>query len=152
MATIRPATFHDLEALVPLFDGYRMFYGQASDPSGASAFLRERITRRESVLLLAIHEDGHDSSQAVGFTQLYPLFSSVRMARLWLLNDLFVAPDARRMGIARSLLDAAAAFARHEGAAGLMLETNPDNSAARALYASAGWHEENNQWYALSLS
>ena len=72
----------------------------------------------ESVVLLA-QRDG----VVVGFTQLYPIFSSVRTARTWLLNDLFVAEGARRFGVARALLDAAAAFAREQGAAGLMLET-----------------------------
>jgi GNAT superfamily N-acetyltransferase len=79
------------------------------------------------------------------------MFSSVRTARLWILNDLFVADDARRCGVARALLDAAAQFARDDGAAGLMLETGRDNAAARALYRAAGWQEDASQWYSLPL-
>jgi GNAT superfamily N-acetyltransferase len=112
----------------------------------AGDFLRERLTREESVVLLA-ERDG----AAVGFTQLYPLFSSVRTARLWLLNDLFVVESARRSGVARALLDAAADFARRDGACGLMLETGRDNVAARALYRAAGWNEDASQWYSLAL-
>ena len=143
--TIRRATVADLDALVPLFDAYRMFYAQASDPVRAREFLAQRLANGESAVLVA--ERG---PSAVGFTQLYPVFSSVRTARTWLLNDLFVVDGARRGGIARALLDAAAAFAREQGAAGLMLETTRDNAPARALYRAAGWNEDETQWYSLA--
>ena len=142
---IRRATDADIARIAPLFDAYRSFYGQPPDIARADAFLRERLARGESALLLA-ERDG----EAIGFTQLYPLFSSVRTARLWLLNDLFVADSARRQGVARGLLDAAAAFAREQGAAGLMLETGRDNHPARALYRAAGWNEDATQWYSLA--
>ncbi|BCT91503.1 putative N-acetyltransferase YhfO [Lysobacter helvus] len=145
--TIRRATLADLDVLAPLFDGYRRFYAQAGDVDRARAFLHERLSRNESVVLLAFRGD-----TPAGFTQLYPIFSSVRTARTWLLNDLFVAEHARRGGVARALLDAAAAFGRADGAAGLVLETTVDNAPARALYRAAGWHEDATQWYSLSLA
>lgn len=144
--SIRRADEADIARIARLFDAYRRFYGQPSDIARADAFLRERHARGESALLLA-ERDG----DAVGFTHLYPLFSSVRMARAWLLNDLFVADSARRQGVARALLDAAAEFARGEGAAGLMLETGRDNEPARALYRAAGWNEDATQWYSLRV-
>jgi ribosomal protein S18 acetylase RimI-like enzyme len=143
---VRRAVESDLDAIAPLFDAYRQFYGQPSDVPRARAWLRERMQRGESVVLLA-ERDG----TAVGFTQLYPMFSSVRTARLWILNDLFVAADARRLGVARGLLDAAAQACRKDGAAGIMLETGRDNASARALYRAAGWHEDASQWYSLEL-
>ncbi len=139
---VRRATHADLDRVAPLFDAYRQFYAQPADPKAAHDWLHERLSRRESVILLA-ERDGH----AVGFTQLYPMFSSVRMARIWILNDLFVDAAARRAGAARALLDAAADFARDDEAAGLMLETARDNAAARALYLAAGWQEDASQWY-----
>ena len=145
--TIRRATVADLDALVPLFDAYRVFYAQPSDPVRARDFLAERLAKGESAVLVA--ERGPST---VGFTQLYPIFSSVRTARTWLLNDLFVVEGARRGGVARALLDAAAAFAREQGAAGLMLETTRDNAPARALYRAAGWHEDETQWYSLATA
>ena len=148
MTSIRRATLADLDTIAPLFDAYRGFYGQASDPGRARDWLRERMQRNESVVLVAEDEDG----AAVGFTQLYPMFSSVRTARTWILNDLFVAPDARRGGTARALLDAAAGFARDDGAAGICLETTQDNAPARALYRNSGWNEDQTQWYSLSLA
>src|SRR5215470_16215356 len=113
-ATIRQATIHDLDAIAPLFDAYRQFYRQPPDLSLARAFLAERFAHHESVIFLAL-----DGNRAVGFTQLYPLFSSVRANRIYLLNDLYVVPEARRGGAARRLLQTAADFARSNGAASL---------------------------------
>lgn len=135
---VRPATLHDLDALVPLFDGYRHFYGKPFDEAGAREFLTARLRLNESLILLARDEHG----AALGFTQLYPLFSSVRMVRTWLLNDLFVAAHARRQGVAKALLEAAAAQAKKLGAASLSLSTAHDNLPAQALYESLGWQRD----------
>jgi ribosomal protein S18 acetylase RimI-like enzyme len=135
---VRQATVHDLDTLLPLFDGYRQFYGKPSDLAGARAFLGARFAHHQSVILLA-----HDGAGAgLGFTQLYPLFSSVRMVRTYLLNDLFVAPSARRRGVAAALLHEATAHARALGAASLSLSTALDNAPAQALYESLGWQRD----------
>ena len=136
----------DLDALAALFDGYRQFYGQASDVALARQWLRERLRFGESTVLVAKREGA-----IVGFAQLYPMFSSVRTAKTWILNDLYVDAGARRQGVAHRLLDAAAAFAREDGAAGIALETARDNDAARALYRAAGWQEDATQWYSLGF-
>ncbi|MCP9934264.1 GNAT family N-acetyltransferase [Cyanobium sp. Candia 9D4] len=134
---VRQAGPADLEVIVPLFDAYRQFYGQPSEPDCVGAFLQERLARGDSVLLIA-EADG----QAVGFTQLYPSFSSVSMAPIFILNDLFVRPEARRMGVARRLLEAAVHHGRGAGAIRLSLSTALTNAAAQALYASAGWERD----------
>ena len=135
--TVQRATLDDLDTLVPLFDDYRGFYEQPSDAGLARDFLAARLQRGESVIFLATLDDGTPA----GFTQLYPMFSSVRAARVWVLNDLFVAPAARKRGVAQALLDAAAAFGRGEGAIRLELETTPENDSAQSLYRNAGWRE-----------
>ena len=147
MISISRAGPADLDALAQLFDAYRQFYGQASDVPRARDWLRSRLRVGESVVLLAKRE-----GTTVGFVQLYPMFSSVRTAKTWILNDLYVEAGARRGGVARALLDAAAKFARDDGAAGISLETTQDNAAARALYRAAGWNEDATQWYSLALS
>ncbi len=134
MIDICQATVSDLEALAPLFDGYRQFYGQPGDVAAGRAFLEGRMRGNESVILLA-----SQAGQAVGFCQLYPIFSSVSMRRAWLLNDLFVDAAARGQGVGEALLDAAAAHGRNSGAAWLMLQTAHDNAPAQRLYARAGW-------------
>jgi ribosomal protein S18 acetylase RimI-like enzyme len=136
--SVRPATRSDLDALVPLFDGYRQFYGQPSDPARAQEFLAARLARDESLILQACDEHG----EGLGFTQLYPLFSSVRTVRTWLLTDLFVNASVRRRGVAAALLRAAADQARALGAASLSLSTALDNAPAQALYESLGWQRD----------
>ncbi|MFT3667536.1 MAG: GNAT family N-acetyltransferase [Pseudoxanthomonas sp.] len=131
---IRRATQGDVDVVAPLFDTYRVFYGKPSDPALARDFIDARLTRGESVILLAL-----DDGKAVGFTQLYPAFSSVSATHVWVLNDLLVMPDARRGGVARALLSAAADFARADGALRLELETDHDNHTAQALYQAMGW-------------
>ena len=131
---IRRATPGDVDVVAPLFDTYRVFYGKPSDPALARDFIDARLTRGESVILLALQE-----GKAVGFTQLYPAFSSVSATHVWILNDLLVLPDARRGGVARALLSAAADFARADGALRLELETDHDNHTAQALYQAMGW-------------
>jgi len=135
---VRQATVHDLDTLVPLFDGYRQFYGKPSNPEGARAFLGARFAHHQSVILLAMDAGG----TGMGFTQLYPLFSSVRMVRTYLLNDMFVSPQARRQGVAAALLREAAAHARALGAASLSLSTALDNAPAQALYEALGWQRD----------
>ncbi|KQM77558.1 acetyltransferase [Sphingomonas sp. Leaf22] len=131
MGTIRRATLQDIDRIVPLFDAYRQFYEQDSDPDGARAFLIERIERAQSVLLLADDD--------AGFAQLYPSFSSVRLRPTMILNDLFVRPELRSHGVGAALLHAACDVARDSGAARMSLATAVDNSAAHALYVRAGW-------------
>lgn len=135
----------DLDTLAVLFDAYRQFYQQPPDVPRARDWLRSRLRVGESVVLLAKRGD-----EIAGFVQLYPMFSSVRTAKTWILNDLYVSPPARRTGVARSLLDAAADFAKADGAAGISLETTIDNAPARALYRKAGWDEDQTRWYSRS--
>ncbi|MCP9931121.1 GNAT family N-acetyltransferase [Cyanobium sp. AMD-g] len=134
---VRQAGPDDLEVIVPLFDGYRQFYGQPSELDRVRAFLKQRLVQGDSALLIA-----EADRRALGFTQLYPSFSSVSMARIFILNDLFVVPEARRSGVARRLLEAAVRHAREAGAIRLTLSTAHTNTAAQALYASVGWERD----------
>src|ERR1700749_4339513 len=98
---IRLATLDDLDSLAPLFDAYRRFYEQPGDVALASAFLHDRLERRESTILVAEADD-----QLLGFCQLYPTWCSVAAARIFVLYDLFVDADARRGGVGRRLMRA----------------------------------------------
>lgn len=131
---------NDVTRIALLFDQYRIFYGQESDLEAAERFLTERIRNNESVVFLAQHREG---KEALGFTQLFPSFSSVLLRQIWILNDLFVVPKARRQGIASALLTRARDFAVETGAARLQLETAQDNHCAQATYEKLGWvHSE----------
>lgn len=134
---VRQGTIADLDNLVPLFDGYRIFYGQQPDEVLARSFLLDRFRHMQSIIFIAFSE-----GEAVGFAQLYPSFSSGKAARTFILNDLFVAPEARGRGTGRALLAAAAAYGKAAGAVRLTLSTAHDNLAAQALYEGAGWSRE----------
>jgi GNAT superfamily N-acetyltransferase len=146
---IKRASIADLEALAPLFDGYRQFYGQRADLAAARAFLDERLRRDESVIFLAVDDEGGNG--ALGFTQLYPSFSSVSVGRLWILNDLFVNPRVRRGGVGRRLLERAREWAVETSAKRLTLATAVDNIAAQALYESCGWRQDEFKHYVLRI-
>jgi ribosomal protein S18 acetylase RimI-like enzyme len=139
----RLASAADLDALAPLFDGYRQFYAQRPDLARARAFLSERFSNGDSVIIAALGAD----DGVVGFTQLYPSFSSVSTARIWILNDLFVAPAARGTRAGVALLEAAKAHARATGAARLSLSTAHDNARAQSVYERNGWKREQRFWH-----
>jgi len=145
---VRQATLSDLDALAPLFDGYRQFYGRDSDVAAARAFLLERFNHGESVVFLA-----YQGQTPVGFTQLYPSFSSVSMARVFVLNDLFVHASARCMGVGARLMAAATEYARTVGAIRLTLFTATSNATAKSLYEAAGWKRDESFYvYNLAVS
>ena len=106
------------------------------------------MRRRESVIFIAIDEMG----ACLGFTQLYPAFSSTACRRLWILNDLYVTEAARRSGVARALMDAARDHAVETGACGIQLETGHTNIGAQRLYESLGYRmDEGFRMYALRI-
>jgi GNAT superfamily N-acetyltransferase len=133
---LRRATADDVPHLVPLFGAYRAFYRQRAEPRTEHAYLVERISREEAVVFLA-----ERSGEAIGFTLLYPSFSSISLRPIWVLNDLFVRPTERRNGVGALLLRRAVEFARSSGAEYLTLETAKDNPAQR-LYEAEGWRRD----------
>ena len=139
----------DLDALVPLFAGYLQFYQVPRSATEIHAFLLERLQRGDAQLFIARDKQG----MAQGFTQLYPLQSSLALAPAWLLSDLFVLPSARRQGVGEALMNAARAYAEARGACGLQLETAKTNLAGQALYERLGYvRDELYLTYWLSLA
>jgi GNAT superfamily N-acetyltransferase len=122
--------------IVAMFDHYRVFYKQSSDPEGGAKFLSERLEKHESVLLIAFL-----SGKAAGFTQLFHSFSSVSMKPLMILNDLYTTPEMRGNGIGSALLQAAENIAKSLQCKGMILETAVNNPA-RKLYTKSGWTED----------
>ncbi|MGO0062718.1 N-acetyltransferase family protein [Brevibacillus fluminis] len=139
---IRRATVADLDGLAPLFDQYRMFGNQPSDVEAARNFLFERITNDESVIFIGV-EDG----RYLGFTQLYPSFSSLFIKRLWILNDLFVTAESRGKGLGKLLLDAAVQLAVETNAKGVKLQTDVNNVGAQRFYETNGWTRDQRHFY-----
>lgn len=135
--TIRQAAFSDLEQLTELFDQYRVYQGKQSDLSAARAFLKARFDHGESVVFLA-----HERSTPLGFAQLYPSYSSTALARVFILNDLFVHEKGRRKGVASLLLGALESYAWSQRAARVTLNVALDNRPGQALYEARGWSRD----------
>jgi GNAT superfamily N-acetyltransferase len=143
--TIREATITDLEVLVPLFDGYRQFYRQVSDLQKGKKFLEERISRNESVIYIAFAK-----AKPIGFTQLYPIFSSVSMEPIYLLNDLFILPEYREKGIGTALINVVKERCKIENQKGIALQTEPTNPAQK-LYEHLGFKKDPDLHYFWTL-
>jgi len=133
--TIRKATIGDIEKLSKLFDDYRIFYKKESDLAGSKKFLLERIKNKESEIFVT----ENSKNELIGFVQLYPIFSSTRMKKLWLLNDLFVSENYRGQGVSVSLIDEAKKLCKDSNACGLVLETAKSNEVGNNLYPKTGF-------------
>lgn len=144
---VREATLKDLEGIAQLFNEYRKFYHQEDHIDGARGFMRNRFEQGDSVLFMVKEDNAY-----LGFTQLYPTFSSISMAKAWILNDLYVHKDARGKGVAAALLDRAKAYALETSAVSIALSTAPDNLPAQRLYEKHGYkRDEQFHHYELGL-
>jgi GNAT superfamily N-acetyltransferase len=135
--SIRQAIYSDIEALAKQFDQYRVFQGKQSDVSAAYTFLKARFDHGESVVFIAF-----ENSEAIGFAQLYPSYSSTALARVFILNDLFVLESGRRKGVGSRLLAAIENYAWSHGAARVTLNVAIDNETGQKLYQNQGWKQD----------
>lgn len=134
MENIRKASLGDLPQLTKIFDQYRVFYHKSSDIPAAGVFLKDRIEKKESEIFIAEKGD-----QIIGFVQLFPIFSSTRMSRYWLLNDLYVNEKHRGKGYSKQLIEEAKKLCRSSNASGILLETGKGNEVGNQLYPSCGF-------------
>ena len=134
MIEIKQATTLHLEPLQKLFEEYRAFYNMQRADAQSTAFLKQRLNQKDSIIFLAFHQQ-----TAVGFIQVYPVFSSVAMKPLWILNDLFVNKNYRQLGIAKRLMIATEIQAKKSGVFSIKLATQVNNSKAKKLYQSLGY-------------
>lgn len=95
---VRQATIKDLPKIVPIFDSYREYFKQQKNPLKVESFLFEKFVHLESVIFIAEQE-----SEVIGFAQLYPIFSSLSLERVWLLNDFYISEEYRNNGIGKQL-------------------------------------------------
>lgn len=134
MIGIRPGNLALIDQMSDLFNQYRIFYGQKDDVKKAKNFLLERINSNDSIIFLGSYQD-----KLVGFMQLYPSFSSVRLQSIYILNDLYVHSEYRNKGIASALINEAKSICKTEKNGGLQLETSKMNRANQ-LYKKTGFN------------
>lgn len=134
---IKRIDLNDANLVVSLFNQYRIFYGKFSDLGMAKGFIDARLENNESVIFVAL-----DGGEPVGFTQLYPKYSSARLTKNWILNDLFVDENYRKQGIGEQLIKTVMGFAKTEGSSFVQLETAVDNYIAQSLYETIGFKKQ----------
>ncbi|MFZ4929879.1 GNAT family N-acetyltransferase [Chryseobacterium sp. Mn2064] len=134
MKNTRKAIASDLPQLAQLFDEYRIFYHKESDLAAAETFLKERIENGDSEIFVT-----EENGKLTGFVQLYPIFSSTRMQRYWLLNDLYVNTNYRGKGYSKALIEESKELCRASKACGILLETGKSNDVGNQLYPSCGF-------------
>ncbi|HEY0798237.1 MAG TPA: GNAT family N-acetyltransferase [Candidatus Baltobacteraceae bacterium] len=123
--------------MATLFDVYRQTFGYPSERTNALAYIRGCVSGGEVPVFTAYSESR--LQEPLGFTILYPTFSSILMQRTWQMQDLFVIEGARRRGIARALVENAIKFARQQGADEFTLLSRVESEPAAALFASLGF-------------
>jgi ribosomal protein S18 acetylase RimI-like enzyme len=122
-----------------LFNQYRIFYKQQPDIESAKKFIDARLNNNESVIFVALADN---NSKPVGFTQLYPNYSSVRAIKNWTLNDLYVDSDYRKQGIGEKLIQTAMEYAKNDNAKFVELSTAVDNYTAQSVYEKVGFKKQ----------
>jgi len=132
----------DLPQLIGLFEAYRGFYGRAPDRDATRAFVRERIATRDTRFFLA-----RERTTIVGFVHLQPFLDTLELRPMWVLEDIFVRPESRRLGVGAALMRHAESHARATGAHRMLLSTAWDNATAQRLYQAHGWHRDLTFWH-----
>jgi GNAT superfamily N-acetyltransferase len=132
--TIRQATIQDLSKIVPIFDSYRAYFKQQKDPVRVEQFLFEKFEHMESVIFIAQLED-----EVVGFAQLYPIFSSLTLQRVWLLNDFFIAEEYWGSGVGTQLFAKVKEFTLLTKSKGIELSVEHTNKKAWAFWEKQGF-------------
>lgn len=136
---IAPCTEQHLDAAANLFNQYRLFYEQPSDPGGCHQFIKDNLETGRSRVYLLFDDDG----TAVGFSQLYPMYCSIAMKPTYYLSDLFISSASRRQGYARCLMSYLTEVFKAEGVYRLTLDTARTNQPAQRLYESLAYEREN---------
>jgi len=131
----RKVAIEDLNPISELFNAYRVFYKKENDIDAAKEFINDRITNKDSEIFIA----ENSNNEIIGFVQLYSLFSSTRMKKLWLLNDLFVNPKHRGKGVSVGLINKAKELVIKTKACGMFLETEKTNRIGNNLYPKTGF-------------
>ena len=137
----------DLDELLPLMRGYADFYEVSPTDEALLAVSRALIAdpEHEGVQVIARAPDG----KAVGFATIYWTWQTLNASRLAVMNDLFIAREARGSGLAERLIAACRERAAEHGARELAWQTAKDNYRAQKVYDRIGGRKS--EWLDYSL-
>lgn len=136
---IKYCQLNDLPKLSLIFDEYRVHFEQESDLEASTKFLRARIEKNQAVIFAAVDQDSDD---IMGFTLLYPIYSSLKVKSTWTLNDMYITEKYRKFGVATRLLEEVKTFGTETGAEWITLKTGVGNTKAQALYEKFGFKKD----------
>ena len=132
--TIRQANIQDLPKIVPIFDSYREYFKQVKDPVMVERFLFEKFEHLDSVIFIA-----EQQNEVIGLAQLYPIFSSLTLQRVWLLNDFFIAEEFRNCGVGTQLFARVKEFSLITKSKGIELSVEHTNIKAWSFWEKQGF-------------
>jgi ribosomal protein S18 acetylase RimI-like enzyme len=141
---IQQATLNDLSKLAPVFNDYRVHFNKSGDVVATNSFLQQLLIKSQAIVFIAIDEE---TTEIMGFTLLYPMFSSLKLQSTWTLNDMYVVEKYRKYGVASQLLVHVKAFGIETKVAWIMLKTGIENIKAQALYEKFGFHKDQEHLY-----
>jgi GNAT superfamily N-acetyltransferase len=128
---IRRAAARDRARLTKLVRAYIDFYREPQpDDELLDGLLTVLVERPEVGVQFVAEKD----DELHGFATVYLTYDTVAARRVAVMNDLFVAPDDRNVGLGRALIHECHTFARANGCAALSWITAQDNARAQALY------------------
>ncbi len=134
---IKRCNINDLERLVPLFDDYRQHFKQASDLVAVKTYLAERLETKDALIYLA-----QSGEELHGFVVLYPSFSSIGLAPIWILNDFYLKSGNNKRLMAKKLLDQLSQDCREAGAIRIEVTTRKENHKLHKLYKDYGFEKD----------
>nr|WP_263323282.1 GNAT family N-acetyltransferase [Neobacillus sp. Marseille-Q6967] len=130
----RQATIQDLGRIIPIFDSYREYFGQPKNPEAVERFLFQKFERLESIIYIA-----EQDSEVIGIAQLYPVFSSLTLERVWLLNDFFISEQYRNRAVGTMLFNKVKEFSSLTKAKGIELTVEHVNQKAWQFWERQGF-------------
>ncbi len=135
---IRAATIGDAEPIGAMAQDFAAYLRSLGDPTpfafNAATFRRDGFGADPAFAGLAAEVAGRPA----GYMLYHPAYDVDRAMRLLHIVDLWVAPEARRPGIGRALMEAAAAMARAPGAKELIWSIYVANTPATRFYERLG--------------
>ena len=133
---IKPASLLHIDKILPLFSSYAKFSNIVRDEESYREFLTQQINSENTLILVAFIEQ-----KAVAFLQVFKVHSTLAMKQSWLLNDLFVDIQYRRIKIATKLIQFLFEFAQANKVFSVKLTTEKTNFAAISLYQSQSFEQ-----------
>ncbi|PNZ39544.1 GNAT family N-acetyltransferase [Mammaliicoccus vitulinus] len=138
---------NEVNKIIPIFNEYRVYFGEQSDIDAAERFLYENLSSDNAVIFIA-----EDNDDVIGFIQLYTMLSSMKMSELLIINDLYLTAKARGQRIGEKLMHQVFKYGKENGYETIYLETEKSNIGGNRLYTKLGMQiDDEHNYYSKPL-